>query len=45
MVEDVARAVHLALEAGPVIPIPQESIDRLVDRYQNVCGQGQDEPR
>jgi L-ribulose-5-phosphate 4-epimerase len=39
MVEDVARTVHLAREAGPLIPIPQESIDRLFDRYQNVYGQ------
>ena len=39
MVEDVARTVHLAREAGPLIPIPQEAIDRLFDRYQNVYGQ------
>jgi L-ribulose-5-phosphate 4-epimerase len=39
MVEDVARTVHLAREAGPLIPIPQETIDRLFDRYQNVYGQ------
>ncbi len=39
MVEDVARTVHLAREAGPLVPIPQESIDRLYDRYQNVYGQ------
>ncbi|MBC7591623.1 MAG: L-ribulose-5-phosphate 4-epimerase [Salinibacterium sp.] len=45
MVEDVARTVHLARAAGPVIPIPQESIDRLFDRYQNVYGQSQDERR
>lgn len=42
MVEDVARTVHLAREAGPLIPIPQEAIDRLFDRYQNVYGQGAD---
>ena len=40
MVEDVARTVHIAREAGPLIPIPQEAIDRLFDRYQNVYGQG-----
>jgi L-ribulose-5-phosphate 4-epimerase len=45
MVEDVARTVHLAMQAGPVIPIPQEAIDRLYDRYQNVYGQGEDERR
>ena len=45
MVEDVARTVHLAVQAGPVIPIPQEAIDRLYDRYQNVYGQGEDERR
>ncbi|MEF3402444.1 L-ribulose-5-phosphate 4-epimerase [Agromyces sp. CCNWLW203] len=39
MVEDVARTVHFAREAGPLIPIPQETIDRLYDRYQNVYGQ------
>ena len=39
MVEDVARTVHYAREAGPLIPIPQEAIDRLFDRYQNVYGQ------
>ena len=43
MVEDVARTVHLARQAGPVIPIPQEAIDRLFDRYQNVYGQSEDE--
>jgi L-ribulose-5-phosphate 4-epimerase len=41
MVEDVARTVHIAREAGPLIPIPQDAIDRLFDRYQNVYGQGE----
>jgi L-ribulose-5-phosphate 4-epimerase len=45
MVEDVARTVHYAREAGPMIPIPQEAIDRLYDRYQNVYGQSGDERR
>ena len=45
MVEDVARTVHIAREAGPLIPIPQEAIDRLFDRYQNVYGQSQDDRR
>lgn len=45
MVEDVARTVHLAREAGPLIPIPQDAIDRLYDRYQNVYGQAGDDRR
>lgn len=39
MVEDVARTVHLARAGGPLIPIPQDSIDALFARYQNVYGQ------
>ena len=39
MVEDVARTVHIAREGGPLIPLPQEAVDRLFDRYQNVYGQ------
>ncbi|MEV8271803.1 L-ribulose-5-phosphate 4-epimerase [Microbacterium sp. NPDC077184] len=45
MVEDVARTVHHAREAGPLIPIPQEAIDSLYNRYQNVYGQAGDERR
>jgi L-ribulose-5-phosphate 4-epimerase len=45
MVEDVARTVHLAREAGPLVPIPPEAIDRLYDRYQNVYGQNEDDRR
>ena len=45
MVEDVARTVHLAREAGPLVPIPQDAIDRLFDRYQNVYGQANDARR
>ena len=45
MVEDVARTVHLAREAGPLIPIPQEAIDSLFNRYQNVYGQSADARR
>ena len=45
MVEDVARTVHYAREAGPLIPIPQEAIDSLYDRYQNVYGQSTDARR
>jgi L-ribulose-5-phosphate 4-epimerase len=43
MVEDVARTVHVAAQAGPLIPIPQEAIDSLFDRYQNVYGQATDD--
>ena len=43
MLEDVARTVHIAREAGPLIPIPQDAIDRLYDRYQNVYGQAGDD--
>ncbi|RZS91540.1 L-ribulose 5-phosphate 4-epimerase [Motilibacter rhizosphaerae] len=39
MCEDVARTVHIARQGGPLVPIPQESVDRLYDRYQNVYGQ------
>lgn len=39
MVEDVARTVQLARAGGELVPIPQESIDSLFDRYQNVYGQ------
>ena len=39
MVEDVARTVHLARAGGALIPIPQDAIDSLFERYQNVYGQ------
>ncbi len=45
MVEDVARSVHYARQAGPLVPIPQPSVDRLYDRYQNVYGQRDDDRR
>jgi len=45
MVEDVARTVHHAREAGELIPIPHEAIDSLYDRYQNVYGQSSDARR
>jgi L-ribulose-5-phosphate 4-epimerase len=41
MVEDAARTVHIARQGGPLIPIPQQSIDALFARYQNVYGQPQ----
>jgi L-ribulose-5-phosphate 4-epimerase len=39
MVEDVARTVHIARAGGELVPIPQDAIDSLFDRYQNVYGQ------
>lgn len=39
MLEEVARATHLAHQLGKPIPIPQSDIDALNDRYQNVYGQ------
>jgi len=39
MLEDVARTVHLARQGGPLIPIPQDDIDRLFFRYQHAYGQ------
>jgi L-ribulose-5-phosphate 4-epimerase len=39
MTEDVARTVHIARQGGPLVPIPQDAIDSLFDRYQNVYGQ------
>ncbi|GEP46888.1 L-ribulose-5-phosphate 4-epimerase [Microbacterium saccharophilum] len=43
MLEDVARTVHIARQGGTVVPIPQEKIDALYDRYQNVYGQPADD--
>lgn len=39
MAEDVARTIHISRQLGEPIPIPQESIDSLFNRYQNVYGQ------
>ncbi|WP_285725727.1 L-ribulose-5-phosphate 4-epimerase [Psychromicrobium xiongbiense] len=39
MCEDVARTVHIARQLGTPLPIADESIDSLFDRYQNVYGQ------
>ncbi|RLP74557.1 L-ribulose-5-phosphate 4-epimerase [Mycetocola tolaasinivorans] len=39
MVEDVARTVHIARSGGELVPLRQEHIDALFDRYQNVYGQ------
>ncbi|HET9516670.1 MAG TPA: L-ribulose-5-phosphate 4-epimerase [Actinoplanes sp.] len=39
MCEDVARTMHLARTLGPVERLPQEAVDSLYGRYQNVYGQ------
>ena len=41
MVEDVARTVHLACQAGTPKHLAQQDIDSLYTRYQNVYGQTQ----
>jgi len=45
LVEDTARTVHLARQGGSPVPIPQDIIDRLFERYQNVYGQAGDDRR
>jgi len=39
MCEDVAQTVHLARVLGNPVPLAQEEVDALYDRYQNVYGQ------
>jgi L-ribulose-5-phosphate 4-epimerase len=39
MCEDVARSTHIARQLGPLVPIEQDDVDALFDRYQNVYGQ------
>jgi L-ribulose-5-phosphate 4-epimerase len=39
MCEDVAKSAQLALALGTPQRLPQEAIDRLFNRYQNVYGQ------
>ncbi len=39
MCEDVAKSAHLARALGDPKRLPQEAIDRLFNRYQNVYGQ------
>jgi L-ribulose-5-phosphate 4-epimerase len=39
MCEDVARTVHISRQLGTPLPIAQDRIDHLFDRYQNVYGQ------
>ena len=42
MCEDVARSVHIARQLGEPVPIAQNDVDYLYDRYQNVYGQRSD---
>ncbi|MGI6877474.1 L-ribulose-5-phosphate 4-epimerase [Microbacterium sp. gxy059] len=39
LLEEVARTVHISRQLGEAIPIPQDTIDALYERYQNVYGQ------
>lgn len=39
LLEEVARTVHISKQLGEPLPIDQELIDSLFDRYQNVYGQ------
>jgi len=39
LLEDVARTVHIARQVGDPLPIAQQDVDALYDRYQNVYGQ------
>jgi L-ribulose-5-phosphate 4-epimerase len=39
MLEEVAKAVHLAHQLGDPIPIPDTDVEKLNDRYRNVYGQ------
>jgi L-ribulose-5-phosphate 4-epimerase len=39
LLEEVARAVHISRQLGEPRPIPQDAVDSLYNRYQNVYGQ------
>jgi L-ribulose-5-phosphate 4-epimerase len=39
MCEDAARTVHLARALGDAVPLDQEDVDALYDRYHNLYGQ------
>ena len=39
LLEDVARTVHVARQLGDPLPIAQQDVDALYDRYQHVYGQ------
>src|SRR4051812_34740599 len=45
MCEDAARTVQIARQGGPLIPLPEATIDALYNRYQNVYGQSGDARR
>lgn len=45
MCEDAARSMHIAKQAGEVNPLPQDVIDSLYSRYQNVYGQKESDLR
>jgi L-ribulose-5-phosphate 4-epimerase len=45
LVEDAARTAHAARQVGTLVPLPQDAIDRLYERYQNVYGQAEDDRR
>ena len=45
LTEDSARTVHVARQLGEPVPIPQDVIDQLYDRYQHVYGQAGDDRR
>jgi L-ribulose-5-phosphate 4-epimerase len=45
MCEDAARTVQIARQGGPLVPLPQSTIDALYARYQNVYGQSGDARR
>lgn len=39
MVEDIAKSVLLAMQIGQPVPIPEDAIKKLHDRYMHVYGQ------
>jgi L-ribulose-5-phosphate 4-epimerase len=39
MCEDVARTVHIAKQIGQPLPIAQQDVDSLFERYQQAYGQ------
>ncbi len=43
MLEDVARTMHIARQLGPTVPISDEDVTALHERYQNIYGQRSDE--
>ncbi len=45
MLEDAARSAHLASQGGDLVELPQDIVDRLYYRYQNVYGQAGDDRR